>query len=165
MAVRKEIREVEKQLEKAQHELDTVTERLKKTTDHRLNIEEELLASNVRLKQLIVELKEQKAKAPQQSAEVLPDGRITVNELSRKVETTLMKVLEERFNDEAFTAAISEQSAISASDKVRVEYEGDEAFWAIRDHYTFEMLLADAARYWDLNPRDAVLNDGEAIRY
>jgi len=84
---------------------------------------------------------------------------MTLTELSRKVESSLMRVLEERFNDEAFTAAISEQSALSATDKVRVEFEGDEAFWALQDNYTFEMLLVDAARYWDISPQDAVLND------
>lgn len=30
-----------------------------------------------------------------------------------------MRVLEERFNDEAFTAAISEQSSLSTADKAR----------------------------------------------
>jgi len=42
---------------------------------------------------------------------------------------------------------------------VRVEFEGDEVFWALQENYTFEMLLMDAARYWDVSPEDAVLAD------
>eukprot|EP00966_Prymnesium_polylepis_P071811 1667958-Prymnesium_polylepis.1 len=163
MAVKREIREVEKQLEAAQSEFNTVSERLRQASQHRLNVEEELMASNVRLKQLLGELKSQKERAAEQALVVGADGTMTLTELSRKVESSLMRVLEERFNDEAFTAAISEQSALSTTDKVRVEFEGDEAFWALQDNYTFEMLLVDAARYWDVSPHDAVLNDGKAL--
>ena len=161
MAVKREIREVEKQLEAAQHEFNTVSERLRQASQHRLNVEEELMASNVRLKQLLGELNSQKERAADQSFTTGGDGGLTLIELSRKVEGSLMRVLEERFNDEAFTAAISEQSALSTTDKVRVEFEGDEAFWTLQDNYTFEMLLVDAARYWDISPQDAVLNDGK----
>ena len=42
---------------------------------------------------------------------------------------------------------------------MRVEFEGDEVFWALQENYTFEMLLMDAARYWDVSPEDAVLAD------
>ena len=63
-----------------------------------------------------------------------------------------------RFRDEAFTSAITEQSALS-TDKVRVEFEGDEVFWSLQDNYSFEMLLADASRYWDVAPQDAMLVD------
>ena len=42
---------------------------------------------------------------------------------------------------------------------MRVEFEGDEVFWALQENYTFEMLLMDAARYWDVSPQDAVLAD------
>ncbi len=35
-----------------------------------------------------------------------------------------------------------------------MEFEGDEVFWSLQDNYTFEMLLQDAARYWDLAPHD-----------
>jgi len=117
------------------------------------------MASNMRLKQLLGELKEQKDRAAEQALAPSGENELTLAELNRKVETSLMRVLEERFNDEAFTAAISEQSALSSTDKVRVEFEGDEAFWSLRDNYTFEMLLHDAARYWDISPSDGVLND------
>ena len=59
----------------------------------------------------------------------------------------------------AFATAIIEQSAATGGDKVRVEFEGDEVFWALQENYTFEMLLMDAARYWDVSPDDAVLAD------
>ena len=42
---------------------------------------------------------------------------------------------------------------------MRVEFEGDEVFWTLQENYTFEMLLMDAARYWDVSPQDAVLAD------
>ena len=59
---------------------------------------------------------------------------------------------------EAFTSALTEQSVLS-TDKVRVEFEGDEVFWSLQDNYSFEMLLADASRYWDVAPQDAMLVD------
>lgn len=43
--------------------------------------------------------------------------------------------------------------------QVRVEFEGDEAYWSLQDNYNFEALLQDAARYWDISPQDAVLQD------
>jgi hypothetical protein len=160
MAVKREIREVEKQLEVAQDEFSAVSQKLKQVSQQRINMEEELMASNVRLKQLLGELKAQKERSAENGAGGGADSTMTLAELSRKVESSLMRVLEERFNDEAFTAAISEQSSLSTADKVRVEYEGDEAYWSLQDNYNFEALLQDAARYWDISPQDAVLQDG-----
>ena len=40
-----------------------------------------------------------------------------------------------------------------------VEFENDEVFWALQDNYTFEMLLSDAARYWDIAAQDVMLVD------
>ena len=42
---------------------------------------------------------------------------------------------------------------------MRVEFQGDEVYWALTDSYTFDMLQQDAARYWDLSTVDAVLYD------
>ena len=113
----------------------------------------------MRLKQLLGELEAQRDVSKQQSSEVMQDSRMTMDELSRKVEAALMQVLHERFNDEAFTSAITEQSSLSASDKVRVEFENDEVHWALQDNYSFENLLQDAARYWDVAAQDVILVD------
>lgn len=116
-------------------------------------------ASNVRLKQLLGELNVARQQATQASDGAQSDSRMTMGELTRKVEFTLMSVLDERFRDEAFTSAITEQSSLASVDKVRVEFEGDEVFWALQDNYSFEMLLQDAARYWDVASQDVILVD------
>lgn len=159
MAVKREIREVEAQLDAAEAEFQSVYKKLGRVAQERLNVEEELTSTNVRLKQMLGELKAHHQCAAVQSSAPQRDSSLTLEQLTRKVETSLMRVLEERFNDEAFTSAISEQSVLSTADKVHVTYEGDEAYWALQDNYTFEMLLHDASRYWDILPQNAVLHD------
>ena len=158
-AIRREIKDLERQFDEADKDYAEVSKKLKDITQERANVEEELIASNVRLKQLMGELHAQKQLTDQQEQIVVADSRMTMDELSRKVETALLQVLEERFRDEAFTSAITEQSAVSVSDKVRVEFEDDEVFWTLQDNYTFEMLLQDAARYWDVAAQDVMLVD------
>ena len=158
-AIRREIKDLERQFDEADKDYAEVSKKLKDITQERANVEEELIASNVRLKQLMGELHAQKQLTDQQEQIVVADSRMTMDELSRKVETALLQVLEERFRDEAFTSAITEQSAVSVSDKVRVEFEDDEVFWTLHDNYTFEMLLQDAARYWDVAAQDVMLVD------
>lgn len=158
MAVKRETRAVEANLESAEKEYEQVSRQLKLKTQERLNAEEELMSSNVRLKQLLGELESARRAAAQQSAEPVQDSKMTMGELTRKVESALMTVLDERFRDEAFTSAITEQSVLS-TDKVRVEFEGDEVFWQLQDNYSFETLLQDAARYWDVAAQDAMLVD------
>ncbi len=158
-AIRREIKEVERQFDEADKEYAEISKKLKAVTQERDNTEEELMSSNVRLKQLLGELQAQKELTAQQTTAVVADNRMTMDELSRKVETALLQVLEERFRDEAFTSAITEQSSLSVSDKVRVEFDGDEVFWSLHDNYTFEMLLQDAARYWDVAAQDVILVD------
>lgn len=157
-AIRREIADVEEQFAAADAQYNELSERLRVVTQERLNTEEELLAANVRLKQLLGELDAAREAAAAQSAAVVEERKMTMGELTRKVEATLMSVLDERFRDEAFTSAITDQSALS-TDNVRVEFEGDEVFWSLQDNYTFEMLLQDAARYWDVAPQDAMLVD------
>ena len=158
MALRREIKSVEEQYEQTNEAYGELSKKLRNVTQERLNTEEELLASNVRLKQLLGELEAARAAAQAQSNAIVKDNKMTMGELTRKVESTLMTVLDERFRDEAFTSAITEQSVLS-TDKVRVEFEGDEVFWSLQDNYSFEMLLADASRYWDVAPQDAILVD------
>jgi len=158
-AIRRETREVEAQLDSANTQYADISEELRLRTQERQNAEEELMASNVRLKQLLGELQASRAGASQQSEATQHGSRMTMGELTRKVETVLMSVLDERFRDEAFTSAITEQSSLSAVDKVRVEFENDEVYWALQDNYSFEMLLQDAARYWDVAAQDVILVD------
>ena len=160
-AIRREIKDVERQYEEAEREYAKVSKELASVTQQRLNTEEELMGSNVRLKQLLGELKVQRELTAQQAAaaDELKDVRMTMGELTRKVEAALTTVLDERFRDEAFASAITEQSAVTSPDKVRVEFEGDEVFWALQDNYTFEMLLQDAARYCDVAAPDVMLVD------
>ena len=157
-AIRREIKEAETQLESAQADLAKVNDQLRSVQQARMNAEEELVGQNTRLKQMLDELAMHKeaAKRPDVGQE---DAKVTMAELSRKVDEALLDVLEAKFRDEAFATAIVEQSAATTGDKVRVEFEGDEVFWTMQENYTFEMLLQDAARYWDVSPNDAVLND------
>ena len=157
-AINREIAAVEQQFAAADAQYKDLSEKLRLVTQQRLNTEEELLAGNVRLKQLLGELESARAAASAQSAAVVEERKMTMGELTRKVESTLMSVLDERFRDEAFTSAITEQSVLS-TDNVRVEFEDDEVFWSLQDNYSFEMLLQDAARYWDVAPQDATLVD------
>ena len=198
-AVRREIKEVEKQFEEAELEYQDVSKQLKVVQQDRMNTEEELMvgamplletsdarpyaratptypychrvsralcphrilsqAANMRLKQLLGELQAQQNLTTQQTAGTVQDNQMTMDELSRKVESALMQVLDEKFRDEAFTSAITEQSSLASTDKVRVEFDGDEVYWSLNDNYTFEMLLQDAARYWDVAAQDAILVD------
>ena len=131
MALRREIKSVEEQYEQTNEAYGELSKKLRNVTQERLNTEEELLASNVRLKQLLGELEAARAAAQAQSNAIVKDNKMTMGELTRKVESTLMTVLDERFRDEAFTSAITEQSVLS-TDKVRVEFEGDEVFWSLQ---------------------------------
>ena len=158
-AIRREIKELERQYDDAEKEFADLSKQLKSITQDRQNTEEELMSANVRLKQLLGELQVQRELTAQQSVVPIHDNRMTMDELSRKVETSLMQVLEERFRDEAFTSAITEQASVASSDKVRVEFDSDEVFWSLHDNYTFEMLVQDAARYWDVAAQDVILVD------
>jgi len=51
-----------------------------------------------------------------------------------------VQVLEHKLGDDAFASAIIDQNASNTGGKVRVEFGGDEVFWALSDNYTFEML-------------------------
>jgi predicted nucleic acid-binding Zn-ribbon protein len=96
-AIRREIKDLERQFDEADKEYAEVSKKLKDITQERANVEEELISSNVRLKQLMGELHAQKQLTDQQEKIVVADSRMTMDELSRKVETALLQVLEERF--------------------------------------------------------------------
>jgi peptidoglycan hydrolase CwlO-like protein len=85
MAVKREIKAVEEQLQAAQDEFNAVSEKLRQVSQQRTNMEEELMNSNVRLKQLLGELKAQKERAVENSQAVGADSSMTLAELSRKV--------------------------------------------------------------------------------
>ena len=59
----------------------------------------------------------------------------------------------------SFATALIEKSSTRTGDKVRVEFDQDEVFWQLQENYTFENLLEDAARYWDISAQDCVLYD------
>ena len=188
-AIRREIKEVEAQLDLAEKDFTKINDRLRIVQQDRSNVEEELAAQNTRLKQMLDELalRKEQAEAEGQGLDGVGGSKMTMAELDRKVDAALLDVLEvmlrehnpnpwpgadsdpnpdpdpdliqAKFRDEAFAPAISEQSAATGGDKVRVEFEGDEVFWTLQENYTFEMLLMDAARYWDVSPQDAVLAD------
>jgi exonuclease VII large subunit len=189
-AIRREIKEVEAQLEAAEKDFAKINDKLRIVQQDRSNVEEELAAQNTRLKQMLDELalRKEQAEAEGQGLDGVRGSKMTMAELDRKVDAALLDVLEvklrehdpthepvlaltpalvltltlsiqAKFRDEAFATAIIEQSAATGGDKVRVEFEGDEVFWTLQENYTFEMLLMDAARYWDVSPQDAVLAD------
>ena len=188
-AIRREIKEVEAQLDAADKDFTKINDRLRIVQQDRSNVEEELAAQNTRLKQMLDELalRKEQAEAEGQGLDGVGGSKMTMAELDRKVDAALLDVLEvmlrehnpnpwpgpdsdpnpdpdpdliqAKFRDEAFATAIIEQSAATGGDKVRVEFEGDEVFWTLQENYTFEMLLMDAARYWDVSPQDAVLAD------
>ena len=189
-AIRREIKEVEAQLEAAEKDFAKINDKLRIVQQDRSNVEEELVAQNTRLKQMLDELalRKEQAEAEGQGLDGVRGSKMTMAELDRKVDAALLDVLEvklrehdpthepvlaltpalvltltlsiqAKFRDEAFATAIIEQSAATGGDKVRVEFEGDEVFWTLQENYTFEMLLMDAARYWDVSPQDAVLAD------
>eukprot|EP00964_Phaeocystis_antarctica_P072393 scaffold44255_cov75-Phaeocystis_antarctica.AAC.1 len=160
-AIRREIKEVEAQLDLAEKDFTKINDRLRIVQQDRSNVEEELAAQNTRLKQMLDELalRKEQAEAEGQGLDGVGGSKMTMAELDRKVDAALLDVLEAKFRDEAFATAIIEQSAATGGDKVRVEFEGDEVFWTLQENYTFEMLLMDAARYWDVSPQDAVLAD------
>ena len=161
MALRREIAQAEKQLAEADARLSVVTRQHFLVKQERLNTEENLAAANVRLKNLLGELQLARKEAKERANMVVQDKKMTMGELTRNVETTLKTILDEKFGDERFVAAITEQTAAAgaSTDRVRVEFEGDEVFWSLQDNYTFENLLVDASRYWDLAHQDAFLVD------
>ena len=158
-AIRREIKETEAQLDIAEKEFAAINEKLRTVQQDRANVEEELVTQNTRLKQMLDELTIRKEDASREAGLVVESSKVTMAELDRKVDAALLDVLEAKFRDEAFATAIIEQSAASTGDKVRVEFEGDEVSWTLQENYPFEMLLQDAARYWDVSPMDAVLSD------
>ncbi len=96
MALRREIRAVEEQYAEADEQYTALSKRLRLVTQQRLNTEEELLSSNVRLKGLLGELQAAREAAHAQSIATVPDNQMTMGQLTRQVEATLMAVLDER---------------------------------------------------------------------
>ena len=161
---KREMMQVEMELDAAEVEHTAVSEKLQQLAQQRINMEEELAHANLRLKQLLGELKAQTVRPTDtKQGAAVSDNTLALADLSRIVELSLMKVLEERFMDDAFTAAISEQSTLASAGKARVEFDGDEAYWSLHDNYTFEALLHDAARYWDIAPENVVFEDGAQL--
>jgi len=160
-AIRREIKEVETQLSEQEDIYSGLNEQLRVLQQDRSNVEEELVAHNTRLRQMLDELamRKEAASKEQEGLQYLKTSKRTMQELNRKVDEIVASVLEHKFKDDGFQQAIMEQNVGSCGDKVRVEFEGDEVFWSLRENYTFEMLLQDAARYWDVSPMDAALMD------
>ena len=160
-AVRREIKEVETQLSEEEEVYSGLNEQLRVLQQNRSNVEEELVAHNARLRQMLDELamRKEAASKEQEGLQYLRVSKRTLQELNRKVDEIVASVLERKFKDDGFQQAIMEQNVGSAGNKVRVEFEGDEVFWSLQENYTFEMLLQDAARYWDVSPMDAALMD------
>ena len=104
-------------------------------------------------------LRKEAASKEQESLQHLMISKRTLPELNCKVDEIVERVLKRTFIDDGFQQAIGEQTVGSAGDKVRVEFQGEEVFWLLHMNHTFEMLLQDAARYWDVSPMDAALMD------
>lgn len=158
-AVRREIAAVEQELAEAEKIYAERSERLRVVTQERLNTEESLENANVKLKSLLGDLDRARAEAAAVSGEVQADQPITMGDITRKIELNLTQVLEQRFSDPELTASLTDAVAGQVSDRVRVEFDGDEVFWSLQDNYTFDMLLEDAARYWDISSQDSTLVD------
>ena len=162
-ATRRELKEIEASLEAAETEYQSVSDRLRLVQQERANTEEELRSQNSRLKAMLDEIATRKVREGAADAagksEEQAETRMTMAELNRRVEGVLMEVLTAKLRDESFATALIEKSSTSTGDKVRVEFDQDEVFWQLQENYTFENLLEDAARYWDISPQDCVLYD------
>ena len=95
-AIRREIKEVEAQLQVADNEFGRVNEKLRVVQQDRSNVEEELATQNTRLKQMLDELtlRKEQAEAEGDGLAGLGGSKMTMAELDRKVDAALLDVLE-----------------------------------------------------------------------
>ena len=95
-AIRREIKEVEAQLQVADNEFGRVNEKLRVVQQDRSNVEEELATQNTRLKQMLDELtlRKEQAEAEGNGLAGLGGSKMTMAELDRKVDAALLDVLE-----------------------------------------------------------------------
>ena len=80
-AIRREIKEVETQLDIAQAEFSKVNDQLRSVQQARMNAEEELVAQNTRLKQMLDELAMRKETSKRRDVEQ-EDAKVTVADLT-----------------------------------------------------------------------------------
>ena len=95
-AIRREIKEVEAQLDLAEKDFTKINDRLRIVQQDRSNVEEELAAQNTRLKQMLDELalRKEQAEAEGNGLAGLGGSKMTMAELDRKVDAALLDVLE-----------------------------------------------------------------------
>lgn len=100
-AIRREIKEVEAQLEAADKEFAKVNDKLRIVQQDRSNVEEELAAQNTRLKQMLDELalRKEQAAAEGLGLDRVGGSKMTMAELDRKVDAALLDVLEVRLRE------------------------------------------------------------------
>ena len=129
-AIRREIKELEAQLDVKDREFEEVNDQLRVAVQDRSNVEEDLHQLNFRLKAMLEELAQRRADAKGEPAIRLT--KRTMAELDRTVDRIITEMLEEKLSNETFTASLIEQTAASSGDTVRVEFEGDEVFWSLQ---------------------------------
>ena len=95
-AIRREIKEVEAQLDAADKDFAKINDRLRIVQQDRSNVEEELAAQNTRLKQMLDELalRKEQAEAEGQGLGGVGGSKMTMAELDRKVDAALLDVLQ-----------------------------------------------------------------------
>ena len=130
-AIRREIKELEAQLEVKDREFEEVNEQLRVAVQDRSNVEEDLNQLNFRLKAMLEELAHQRH-ADAKGEPAIRQTKQTMAELDRTVDRIITEMLEEKLSNETFTASLIEQTAASSGDTVRVEFEGDEVFWSLQ---------------------------------
>ena len=130
-AIRREIKELEAQLEVKDREFEEVNEQLRVAVQDRSNVEEDLNQLNFRLKAMLEELAHQ-WHADAKGEPAIRQTKRTMAELDRTVDRIITEMLEEKLSNETFTASLIEQTAASSGDTVRVEFEGDEVFWSLQ---------------------------------
>ena len=100
-AIRREIKEVEAQLDAADKDFTKVNDKLRIVQQDRSNVEEELAAQNTRLKQMLDELalRKEQAEAEGQGLDGVGGSKMTMAELDRKVDAALLDVLQVKLRE------------------------------------------------------------------
>ena len=161
VSVTREIADLEAEVAKYEASNLALGEKLLSIQRQKRTVEEELVSENIRLKVVLDEHRER------QQQDALPqnvsDRSVSQAELQTRIERALISVFEQKLHDRNWALEDGTTSTAAAhgwgGNQVRVEFEGAEVFWALLDYYTFEMLLQDAARFFDLPPVDCALHD------
>lgn len=93
----------------------------------------------------------------------VPLPEISYDQWEDKLEGIFENVLMQKFSDDKLFQTLTHDKALSKELCVNVGWGNEIATWIYdveeNDDISFEVILEDACRYWDINPMDAVLLD------